>query len=120
MKLHLGINVNGEILSFCLTSGNVSAINKDVIERLTKNIFGTLVGDKGYISNKIFEKHITMITKICSNMKNRAVIEFIKNILKGNLQIKQTRHRSLINFLVNLVSGIVAYSLYDSKLTIFT
>lgn len=136
LKLHLVINGNGEILSFCLTSGNVSDIDEKVIEKLTKNIFGKLIGDKGYISQKIFEKlfekHITIITKIRSNMKNklvtledklllrkRAVIESVNNILKENLQIEHTRHRSPINFLVNLVSGIVAYSFSDSKPTIF-
>jgi hypothetical protein len=136
MKLHLVINGDGEILSFCLTSGNVSDINEDVIERLTKNIFGKLVGDKGYISKKIFEKlfekHITMITKVRNNMKNRlvpledklllrkrAVIESVNNILKETLQIEHTRHRSPINFLVNLVSGLVAYSFYGSKPSIF-
>lgn len=107
-----------------------------MIEKLTKNIFGKVIGDKGYISRKIFEKlfekHITMITKIRSNMKNklvmledkfllrkRTVIESVNNILKENLQIEHTRHRSPINFLVNLVFGIVAYSFSDSEPTIF-
>ena len=78
LKLHLVINGNGEILSFCITSGNVSDIDEEVIEKLTKNIFGKLIGDKGYIFRKIFEKlfekHITMITKIRNNMKNKLVM----------------------------------------------
>lgn len=134
LKLHLVINGNSEILSFCLTSGNVSDVDEEVIEKLTKNIFGKLIGDKGYISQKsfdnLFKKHITMVTKIRKNMKNklvtlqdklflrkRAVIESVNNILKENLQIEHTRHRSPINFLVNLISGIVAYSFYNSKPT---
>jgi hypothetical protein len=125
MKPHLVINGDGKIISFCITSGNVSDINENVIERPTKNIFGKLVGDKGYISKKIFEKHITMITKVRRNMKNRfipledklllrkrAVIESVNNILKETFQIEHTMHRIPINFLVDLVSGIVENSFF--------
>ena len=52
-------------------------------------------------------------------LRKRAVIESVNNILKENLQIEHTRHRSSINFLVNLVSSFVAYSFSDSKPTIF-
>ena len=131
MKLHLVINGSGEILSFCITSGNVSDIKK-----LTKNIFGKLIGDKGYISKKIFKKlfenNIILITKVRSNMKNkllqfedavflkkRAVIESVNNILKNTLQIEHTRHRNPVNFIVNLISGIVAYCFIEKKPSIF-
>lgn len=136
MKLHLIINGSGEILSFCITPGNISDINEEVIEKLTKNIFGKLIGDKGYISGKIFKKlfenNITLITKVRKNMKNRliesenamflkkrAVIESVNNILKNTFQIEHTRHRSPINFLVNLISGIAAYSFTENKPSIF-
>lgn len=136
MKLHLIINGNGEILSFCITSGNTSDINEEVIEKLTKNIFGKLIGDKGYISQKIFKKlfenNITLITKVRKNMNNRlissedaaflrkrAVIESVNNILKNTLQIEHTRHRSPVNFLVNLISGLVSYSFIQNKPSVF-
>lgn len=38
-KLHLIINADGEILSFCRTSGNVDDRNEAVIDSLTKEIF---------------------------------------------------------------------------------
>ena len=41
-KLHFIINACGEILSFCLTSGNVDDRNEKVMESLTKEIFGKL------------------------------------------------------------------------------
>lgn len=126
-KLHLVINHSGEILSFCLTPGNVSDVNLEVMRKLTKSLFGKLFGDKGYLSSKLFEelynKNITLITKIRKNMKNklmdlfdkvllrkRAVIESVNNFLKNICQIEHTRHRSPINFLVNLVAGLCAYS----------
>ena len=39
-KLHLIINDEREILSFCLTSGNVDDRNEEVMDSLTKEIFG--------------------------------------------------------------------------------
>ena len=49
-KLHLIINDEGEILSFCLTSGNIDDRNEEVMNSLTKEIFGKLFANRGYIS----------------------------------------------------------------------
>lgn len=54
-KLHLIISDKGEILSFCLTSGNVDDRDENVMNSLTKEIFGKLFADRGYISQKLFE-----------------------------------------------------------------
>ncbi len=66
-KLHLIINDKGEIPSFCLTSDNVDDKNEAVMDSLTKEIFGKLFADRGYISQKLFEKllkkDITFITR---------------------------------------------------------
>jgi len=131
-KLHLAINDKGEILSFCLTPGNVDDRDEKTISLLTKEIFGKLFADKGYISQKLFEKlfekNITLVTKIKKNMKNklmdmcdkvllrkRAIIESVNDFLKNICQVEHTRHRSPANFLVNLVSGLVAYSFLPKK-----
>lgn len=126
-KLHLIINDEGEILSFCLTSGNVDDRNEAVMNSLTKEIFGKLFADSGYISQKLFEKllesNITLVTRAKKNMKNklmdfydrvmlrkRAVIEFVNDFLKNICDIEHSRHRSVTNFLVNLISALAAYS----------
>jgi len=131
-KLHLAINDEGEILSFCLTPGNVDDRNWNVISALTKEIFGKLFADKGYISGELFEKllskNITLVTKIKKNMKNklmdmgdklllrkRAIIESVNDFLKNICQIEHSRHRSPVNFLINLLSGLVAYSFLPKK-----
>jgi len=131
-KLHLIINDMGEILSFCLTPGNVDDRDKKVINHLTKDVFGKLFGDKGYLSSKLFKelfaKGITLVTKIKKNMKTvlmdlsdkillkkRAMIESVNNLLKTTCQIEHSRHRSPWNFLVNLVAGLVAYSYLNTK-----
>ena len=122
----------GEIISFCLTAGNVDDRDFNLIEKLSKDLFGKLFGDKGYLSAKtfqqLFDKGITLITKIRKNMKNvlmdlpdklllrkRAVIESVNDFLKNVCQIEHSRHRSKMNFIVNLISGLVTYSYFPKK-----
>jgi hypothetical protein len=73
-KLHLVINDRGEICSFCLTAGNIDDRNRDVIDRLCRELTGKLFGDRGYISKELFEylyrKGIRLITRLRKNMKN--------------------------------------------------
>ena len=74
-KLQLIINDEGEIISFCLTSGNIDDINEAVINSLTKEIFSKLFADRRYISSNLFQKllerDITLVTKAKKNMKNK-------------------------------------------------
>ena len=131
-KLHFIINECGEILSFCLTSGNVDDRNEKVMESLTKEIFGKLFADRGYISSKLFEKlyakNITLVTRAKKNMKNklmdyndrlmlrkRTVIESVNDFLKNICNVEHSRHRSVTNFLVNLLSALAAYSFLPKK-----
>jgi len=124
-KLHLIINDQGEILAFLLTPGNVADIQ--VAETLSEGLWGKLFGDKGYISSevakKLFKRGIQFFTGLRSNMKaklmhvqdklllrKRALIETVNDQLKNISQIEHTRHRSVENFLVNLLSGIAAYT----------
>ena len=67
-KLHLICNVKGDLLNFMVTPGNVDdrepLRNKSFIEQ----IFGKLMGDKGYICKDLFSKlfvdGIQLITKL--------------------------------------------------------
>lgn len=129
-KLHLVINHAGQILSFCLTPGNVD--DRKPVEHLTKDLWGKLFGDKGYISQNLQEKlqqnGVELITKPRRNMKQklldcldklllrkRALIESVNDFLKNTCQIEHTRHRSKSNWLVNLIAGLVAYSFLPNK-----
>jgi len=132
-KLHPAINERGEILNFRLTPGNVDDRNEEVMEVLTKNLFGKLFADKGYISQKLFEKlwekGVELVTKRKKNAKNpkmmhysdrlllrkRAVIESVNDFLKNICQIEHSRHKSSCNFVVNLLSGLSAYSFLPKK-----
>jgi hypothetical protein len=123
-KLHLVVNDRGELLACRLTAGNVD--DRKPVPKLVKELFGKLFGDKGYLSQPLTEqlrqRGITLITKLKSNMKNRlillsdklllrrrSILETITDQLKNISQIEHTRHRSLANFMVNLVCGLIAY-----------
>ena len=53
-KLHLIINDQGELLAFKVTPGNVDE-GKPVPD-LTQDLIGKLFGERGYISQELFEK----------------------------------------------------------------
>lgn len=131
-KLHLICNDKGEILNFVFTPANVDDREPLSYKNFVKDIYGKLVGDKGYISSKLFERlfidGIQMITKIKKNMKNvfipyadkillrkRAVVESVNDELKNICQIEHSRHRSFTNFITNLLAGIAAYSFLPKK-----
>lgn len=134
-KLHLICNEKGELLNFMFTPGDVDDRKPLENERFISQILGKLVGDKGYISKKLFKNlflnGIHLITKLRSNMKGalmsvsdrvllrkRAIIETINDELKNIAQIEHSRHRAFHNFIVNLLSGIAAYSFFPKKPTI--
>jgi hypothetical protein len=131
-KLHLVCNDKGELLSFCLTPGNVDDRNPQTIKTLTKKLFGKLFADKGYISatlfKMLFDDGIFLVIGIKSNMKNRlmplldrillrkrSVIETINDELKNIGNIEDSRHRSVNNFIMNLISALGAYCFFDKK-----
>jgi len=131
-KLHLVCNDKGELLSFCLTPGNVDDRDPQTLKTLTKTLFGKLFGDKGYISSSLFEtlfnNGVHLVTGIKNNMKNRlmsfydrimlrkrSIIETINDELKNICEIEHTRHRALHNFVMNLISAIAAYCFFDKK-----
>jgi hypothetical protein len=131
-KLHLIINDKGEILSFYLTKGNIDDRDAKAITKMTKEIFGKLFGDKGYISKALsdilFGNGIQLITAVRRNMKSKAlsneeklllrkrsVIETVNDELKNICQAEHTRHRSISGFLLNIMSAIAAYSFFPKK-----
>ena len=131
-KLHLIINDKGELLSFYLTKGNVDDRNIELMTAMTKDVFGKLFGDKGYISKALaellFQDGIQLITKVRKNMKKqnlsdvdaillrkRALVECVNDELKNICKIEHTRHRSIKGFLVNLIAGLTAYCFFPKK-----
>ena len=48
-------------------------------------------------------------------LRKRFLIETINDQLKNISQIEHSRHRSLTGFMVNLVGGLIAYTLQPKK-----
>ena len=131
-KLHIIVNDSGEIINFALTEANVDDRQPIISGKLLKEIWGKLFGDRGYISQSLFQTlfvdGIHLITRIRNNMKNslmnindkillrkRALIETIHDELKNICQIEHSRHRSVVNFISNTIAGLVAYSFLPKK-----
>jgi hypothetical protein len=129
-KLHIIINDKGELLAFKLTPANRD--DRTPVPEMTREIWGKLFGDKGYISQPLFDllfkQGLQLITKIKKNMKNklmpmadkillrkRAIIESVNDQLKNISQIEHTRHRSMAGFMLNLLGGLIAYTYQGKK-----
>lgn len=133
-KLHLIVSDQGELLAVQVTPGNTD--DRKPVETLSTDLFGKLFGDKGYISQALFEtlfaRGLELITSLRKNMKGqlmllsdrlllrkRFLIETITDQLKNISQIEHTRHRSPANFAVNLLAGLVAYTFQPKKPAIY-
>jgi len=128
-KLHAVINNMGQLVVFSMTPGNVSDANPALLQKLTQRLEGFLYGDAGYISSlaKAFKSRgLELITKLRENMKpqkltpeqkyylqHRGLIESVFNLLKNFCDIEHSRHRSPLNFMVNLWGGLLAYTFLD-------
>lgn len=130
LKLHLIINDKGELLAVSLTPGNTN--ERKPLPEMAKQLTGKLFGDKGYVSQSLFEQlyqqGLELIAKRRKNMTNRlmslmdkillrkrAVIESVNDQLKNICQVEHSRHRSIFNFLANLIGGLIAYSYHPTK-----
>jgi Transposase DDE domain len=118
------VNAQGELLAFCLTPGN--GADRRPVSKLVKRLEGSLFADKGSLSQPLMEELLVtqglhLITKRRKKIQNRllemsdkllvrkrAITQTINDQLKNSCQIEHSRHRSPINFLVNLVAGLIA------------
>jgi transposase len=133
-KLHAAINHHGELLSIKLTLGNID--DRKPLAFLCRRLFGRVYADKGYVARWLVDlmraRHMDFITKVRKNMKpvrhtpfdeallkRKALIQTVFDELKNLCQVEHTRHRSHTNFIVNLMSGIIAYCLMRSKPRLF-
>ena len=99
---------------------------------MARGLWGWLFGDKGYISQRLFEElwdsGLKLVTSVRTNMANRlmaveekillrkrSLIETVDDQLKNVCQIEHTRHRSPANFLVHLLAGLIAYARQPKK-----
>src|SRR5262249_53505861 len=75
-----------------------------------------------FVEQLIGEHGVHLVTRLRKNMRNRlmevsdklllrkrALIESINDQLKNICQVEHSRHRSPVNFLINLLGGLIAY-----------
>ena len=130
LKLHMVINHKGQIMAVKITPGNVSDLS--VLTDITKNLKGKCYADKGYIGKNVFSKlwnqGLHLIHGIRSNMNNylmpfidkmllrkRFLIETVFGILKTDMNIEHSRHRSPINAFINIMACLTAYCYKTNK-----
>ena len=130
-KLHLLINDKGDLLGFEVPPGNTDD-RHPLWEVSGDRFFGNLYGDKGYISKALREmlneRGIHLFYKVRKNMpplevsvsdevllKKRVIIESVIKELKTQTMLEHSRHRSFVNFQVNVVSALIAYQLLETK-----
>jgi len=130
-KLHLVVNEHGELLNLTLSPGNTD--DRKPVPRLLQALFGKVFADRGYVAQSLAQHllqayGITFFAKPRRKMKNqlmgltdkllarkRSIIESILDQLKNISQIEHSRHRSPVNFLVNLLCGLIAYAHQPKK-----
>jgi hypothetical protein len=130
LKLHFVINHKGQIMALKITPGNTA--DSTVLEEISQYLTGKLYADKGYISRAVFSKlwqrGLHLITGIRRNMRNhlmplaeklmlrkRFVIETVLDILKCEIGLEHSRHRSPVNAMVHILSCLVAYAYRPGK-----
>jgi hypothetical protein len=128
-KLHAVINQKGQLVIFRITTANVADNNQGLLEKLTERLKGFLYGDKGYLTalaDKFKERGLEIITKYRKRMglkalsyqkhyylQHRGLIETVFDCLKNLCDIDHSRHRSPLNFFVNIWSALIAYTFFD-------
>ncbi len=122
--------MTGKIITFCLTEANIDDRNPKIWKILAKELYGKVFADKGYISPKLFDilfdDGIQLVHGIKTNMKNRLIsfydkmmlkkrfiIETINDLFKNKAKLVYSRHRSITNFLVNLVTVLGTYCFFE-------
>jgi len=77
---------------------------------------------------QLWEQNVQLITALKANLKNRLlplidklllrkryIIETINDQLKNISQIEHSRHRSPVNFVINVLAGLIAYTWQTKK-----
>ena len=125
-KLHMVINHLGQIVNVYFTKGNVD--DRIGLDKMAEHLQGIICGDKGYISaereKKLAQKGLKLLTKPRKNMKGkplskaerrllrrRAIIETVNGILKEVYVLASTKTRSILGFVILMISAITAYQI---------
>src|ERR1700739_4143010 len=103
-----------------ITPGNTA--DSTMLDEMTQHLAGALYADKGYIRRKLWQRGLHLIPSIRRNMRNylmpladkimlrkRFLIETVLDTLKSEMGLEHSRHRSVVNAMVHVLSCVVAY-----------
>jgi hypothetical protein len=130
LKPHFVINHKGQVVALGITPGNTA--DSTVPDEVTRHLGGRLYADKGYVGRELFTKlwrrGLHLITSIRRNMRNhlmpladklmlrkRFLIETVLDTLKSEMGLEHSRHRSVVNAMVHILSCLVAYAFRPGK-----
>jgi len=124
------INQFKELVAFQITSGNVADNNPELIMQLTQDLIGKIFGDRGYQLNSFLQdileaRGVKVVSRGRNNMKNKKLsaadervlknrwsIETVGNLLKSELSLEHSRHRSLCGCLTHIITCLMSYFYY--------
>ena len=129
-KLHFVINHKGQIAALKITPGNTA--DSTMLDQMTQHLAGKLYADKAYIGRdlftKLWQRGLHLITSIRRTMRNylmpltdklllrkRFLIETVLDTLKSEMGLEHSRHRSVTNAMVHVLSCLVAYAFRPGK-----
>ena len=130
LKLHFVVNHKGQVVALRITPGNTA--DSTVLDAMTRHLAGKPCADKGYIGCELFkalwQRGLHLITSVRRNMRNylmpladkvmlrkRFVIETVLDTLKSEMGLEHSRHRSVMNAMVHVLSCLVAYAYRPGK-----
>jgi hypothetical protein len=129
-QLHLVLHDEGDLLALRLTPGNVD--DRAPVPNLAEGLWGKWFGDRGYISQELFEQlwgtGVQLITKRKRKRRNRGLPLWDKRLLRKRARrervgqplkpvcpIGHTRHRSVPNAFVHTLAALLAYTWQERK-----
>ncbi len=130
LKLHIICDLMGNIVKCKITPGNENDLK--AAATMLKKFKGKIFGDKGYIGKgeflRLLEQGLLIVTDVRKNMKKKALdlwdsillkkrslIESVINVLKSSLHLEHSRHRSVVNAGVYILTTLIAYCWKPNK-----
>jgi hypothetical protein len=130
LKPHFVINHTGQVVALRITPDNTA--DSTGLDKVTSHLAGKPCADKGSVGRELFAKlwrrGLHLITSIRRNVRNsltpladkvmlrqRFLIETVLDTLKSEMGLEHSRHRSVMNAMAHVLSGLVAYAFRPGK-----